>query len=112
MSLIACRPLKAGEEITVSYTDLAETREIRRARLMSAYYFNCECEYCSRSEKEVAASDSVRLEIKAREKNKGPQLGEWSRNLSLPDDHLIKYHKRGVDQHEKEGLYDYNHAVH
>lgn len=46
MSLYALRPIPAGEEITFTYTTLTDARDTRRARLMNAYRFHCECPRC------------------------------------------------------------------
>jgi len=42
----ALRPIKSGEEICISYVDCLETTEQRREKLMSQYYFHCECDVC------------------------------------------------------------------
>jgi hypothetical protein len=38
--------IKAGEEVTLSYIDLLQTRDERRRELKENWYFDCECKRC------------------------------------------------------------------
>ncbi|KAL8127403.1 protein SET DOMAIN GROUP 41 isoform X2 [Apium graveolens] len=41
------KPISKGEEITIAYTDLLQTRESRQSELWSKYRFFCHCRRCS-----------------------------------------------------------------
>jgi len=58
----AIRPIKAGEEITVCYTEGITTRD-RKEYLETNFSFECSCSICSRSLPEQTLSDARRTEI-------------------------------------------------
>ncbi|KAF1811002.1 hypothetical protein P152DRAFT_73632 [Eremomyces bilateralis CBS 781.70] len=60
-TIYAIRPIKTGEEVTISY-DYGGTSTVRRAFLKEAFGFDCNCRECSRPS-ELQASDSRRLLI-------------------------------------------------
>ena len=41
------RDIKAGEQLTVSYTNITEPRKIRAAELRATKHFVCACERCT-----------------------------------------------------------------
>jgi hypothetical protein len=59
----AVRPIAKGEEITVLYSELAASREQRRAELLEHYKFLCECKTCSLSPALAEQSDARRTAI-------------------------------------------------
>ena len=64
LSLVATHLIQAGEEITVTYCDLLESREKRQAKLRRMYNIDYKCEYCDLSNaKALAESDQRRKEI-------------------------------------------------
>ncbi|KAI0147223.1 hypothetical protein GGR57DRAFT_505962 [Xylariaceae sp. FL1272] len=54
----AVRPILAGEEITVSYLDLVQTREDRRTRIKMNWHFDCSCSLCTQSPIHIVESDA------------------------------------------------------
>lgn len=60
----AIRPIKAGEEITISY-DRGGPSTGRKAFLKEAFGFNCNCSGCSLPPAELQASDARRLLIQS-----------------------------------------------
>jgi len=40
------KPIQKGEEITINYIDVAQTREARQSQLKASYYFTCKCARC------------------------------------------------------------------
>lgn len=46
ISLMALDPIKAGEQIFISYVDFTQSRDQRRAELKQRYFFDCECQKC------------------------------------------------------------------
>ncbi|TVY18552.1 SET domain and MYND-type zinc finger protein 6 [Lachnellula arida] len=46
VSLMALDPIRAGEQIFISYVDFTQSRDQRRAELKQRYFFDCECEKC------------------------------------------------------------------
>jgi len=61
----ATRDIAPGDEITISYIDLAQPTGVRRSRLQKGYFFQCECQWC--------------LELTARDKARNEMLIEMSR---------------------------------
>ena len=47
MSVRTLSPLRPGDELTVAYVDVLESRDIRREELLRGKYFSCECTRCS-----------------------------------------------------------------
>lgn len=60
----AVRPIKAGEEITITYLDPLAPRADRQERAQSHWGFGCLCPYCSATADEVAESDKRLKELK------------------------------------------------
>lgn len=58
----ALRDISKGEEVTIAYT-LDGTRAERRALLHNQFGFECQCEVCSASDEDIAASDARRRQI-------------------------------------------------
>ncbi|KAI8627336.1 hypothetical protein F5Y19DRAFT_477549 [Xylariaceae sp. FL1651] len=70
----AVRPILPGEEITISYMDLIQTREERRQRIQNTWHFDCSCSLCTQDAEQIAASDArIRQVIEIRE-----QLRDYS----------------------------------
>ncbi|WYZ34280.1 hypothetical protein EsH8_I_000556 [Colletotrichum jinshuiense] len=57
------RPVKPGEELTISYLDQLGVRSVRQHRAKRAWGFECGCSQCSLPKKLAAASDQRLLEI-------------------------------------------------
>lgn len=60
----AVRPIKAGEEITITYLDPLAPRADRQERAHSHWGFACTCPHCSASADEVTESDKRLKELK------------------------------------------------
>lgn len=60
----AVRPIKAGEEITITYLDPLAPRADRQERAQSHWGFGCTCPHCSATADEVAESDKRLKELK------------------------------------------------
>lgn len=104
MSLFATRPIRAGEEITIAYIHIDDTRAVRRAKLLDMYYFTCECEYCNISDEAVAVSDANRLEIKRMWQNGNPtRPAAWERK-GISFRQLVHIHQEAIELHEREGM--------
>ena len=52
LSLVARRPISAGEQLTITYVDSGAPMEERRAELEHAYGFTCRCAMCREEEAE------------------------------------------------------------
>ncbi|GKT48493.1 putative short/branched chain specific acyl-CoA dehydrogenase [Colletotrichum spaethianum] len=57
------RPVKPGEELTISYLDPLGIRSVRQHRAKRAWGFECGCSQCGLAKKQAAASDARLLEI-------------------------------------------------
>ena len=75
----ATRDIRAGEEITIDYTD-GDRSSARWAKLRDSFGFQCDCVVCSLPPAELKASD-VRRE---RMKELDEKIGDPSRMLSNP----------------------------
>ena len=60
--VFAVRTIHPGEELTLSYISLLQTRDIRQQILHMNWGFNCSCATCTGSPQQVALSDA-RVEI-------------------------------------------------
>ncbi|KAH9949134.1 hypothetical protein B0H21DRAFT_729680 [Amylocystis lapponica] len=56
----AMRDIAEGEEITISYAELTDSRAARQARLSSRFFFTCACETCTLSPLLQRESDARR----------------------------------------------------
>lgn len=61
-NLYAIRPIRVGEEITISY-DQGGPSSVRQAFMKDAFGFDCACTRCSLPSSELQASDARRLQI-------------------------------------------------
>ncbi|GAA5826656.1 hypothetical protein JCM11251_002839 [Rhodosporidiobolus azoricus] len=59
MAVVTLRAIKAGEEVSTSYVDLALTREERRSELRERYKFDCTCEACDGQGGEVDPREAL-----------------------------------------------------
>ncbi|KII86627.1 hypothetical protein PLICRDRAFT_113980 [Plicaturopsis crispa FD-325 SS-3] len=107
LTLHAVKPIRAGEEITITYiSTLASSRADRRKALKERYLFHCECPGCALpTPKDVKASDSRRTALENWD-FKRPPLEIRVRDLSKREHLLIDY-KLSVAMYEKEGLQGY-----
>jgi hypothetical protein len=46
LEFVSTRAVSRGEQLTISYVDVALPREARRAKLKESYYFDCQCARC------------------------------------------------------------------
>lgn len=107
MLLYATRPIKKDEEITIQYTNLLDSRDMRREILLDQYKFHCECEYCNLPDHHsIAASDAARLELARWSANKYCRPQAWCRNLELDDHYLVEALSRIIALHEQEQVID------
>jgi len=104
-SLYALRPIGAGEEITMMYTDISASREVRREKLRLLYGFHCECAYCDLPDDQaVAHSDRSRAKL-CDWGHTNPGYLKWSTDLCRADDVVIKSHQEALALIEQEGVY-------
>ncbi|KAF9873550.1 het domain protein [Colletotrichum karsti] len=57
------KPVKPGEELTISYLDQLDPRSVRQHRAKLAWGFECGCSQCGLAEKQAAASDQRLMDI-------------------------------------------------
>ena len=67
--LRALAPIRAGEQVTITYTELTAPRAERREELSRRYKFVCMCQACNRNEADISFSDVNRrlLDLRALE---------------------------------------------
>lgn len=102
--LRACRPIRRGEEITITYINLPDDRATPRQELRTKYSFHCECPSCSLSDEDSKKDDVARATIEKSDKVLGKALDEWLEDAgtkALPDDYVIAKGKEIVKLIEK-----------
>lgn len=97
-----------GEELTIDYINITDSRDVRRASLRDMYHFHCECNQCDVPNAEaVENSDAARATISQFGKNGGlPLPGTWAMDLSLPDGYLTDAYEACILLHEQEHIID------
>ena len=83
----AIRPIRAGEEITISY-DRGGPSAVRRAFLAGAFGFDCNCSGCSLPSSELQASDARRILIQSLD----DAIGDPFRMAHSPKESLVDCH--------------------
>jgi hypothetical protein len=58
MQILALIDISAGQELTHSYTDLTNCRDIRQHNLNCIYGFQCDCRRCSFTQRSLTDSTS------------------------------------------------------
>jgi len=71
--LRALCPIRAREQVTISYTDVLRSAASRSEQLLQLWHFHCMCSFCTLPPSEQLQSDKRRAEIRAfRVPNEGP----------------------------------------
>ena len=65
----ALRTIHSGEELTISYIDPTQTRDVRRRELIQNWGFECSCSSCTQSTAVATASDTRVQQILALQKH-------------------------------------------
>jgi len=86
-NIYAIRPIKAGEEITISY-DQGGPSNVRQAFLKDAFGFNCTCSRCSLPPSELQSSNARCLQIQ----NLDSVIGDPFRMANSPKESLADCH--------------------
>ncbi|CAG8705154.1 14891_t:CDS:2, partial [Acaulospora colombiana] len=104
IELRASRPIKAGEEIFISYIDVLQDSIKRRTQLATLYDFTCQCKWCTLPKVKLKESDSRRADII--NWPKAPVFQSWRSSEEFqndPSDLIMKSIQRIVVA-TKEGL--------
>ncbi|KAG5722014.1 SET domain-containing protein 5 [Termitomyces sp. T112] len=102
-SLYALRPIAPGEEITIIYTDVTQSRDTRRARLSSHYGFTCLCSFCTLPSPLLEESDATRAALRDWRHTR-PTFTGWATDLCRSDDFVLQSHMDALTLIEKENL--------
>ncbi|KAK0189853.1 hypothetical protein F5146DRAFT_932000 [Armillaria mellea] len=112
-NITAFKPIKAGEQIFISYltqTEILKPRAARIKTLQDKYAFACQCPSCSLPKKECKSSNGRRAFLFAVQEKLGSggnELEAWIKDRTLPDDHVIKRSSLVMDTMEREGVFNY-----
>lgn len=74
LHVVAARDLQAGEEVSVSYLELANTTAVRQAELQTNYFFRCACVRC-RCEGQERRREQLFTALRCPNKLKGGPCG-------------------------------------
>ncbi|SNX85249.1 uncharacterized protein MEPE_03958 [Melanopsichium pennsylvanicum] len=82
MQLVALRAIEPGEELLITYVDVAETYQERRSYLKKRYCFDCRCDLCRKSYAKLAPATAPSLASSASSSSQGfgirsPQTSSW-----------------------------------
>ena len=87
MLVRAGREIKAGEEISIAYSDVCKPLAERRSHLMAVYGFECRCGRCQREEEiALAEPEMIRHLLTAHEELIGPLTDATHEALTPVDD--------------------------
>ncbi|KAK0478852.1 hypothetical protein IW261DRAFT_1608306 [Armillaria novae-zelandiae] len=114
-NITAFKPIKAGEQIFISYltqNEILKPRATRIKSLQDKYAFTCKCSSCSLPKKESRGSDGRRALLLAVQEKLGSggndsELEAWIKDRTLPDDHVIKRSSLVLETMEREGVFNY-----
>ncbi|KAF8637089.1 hypothetical protein AX17_002994 [Amanita inopinata Kibby_2008] len=106
--LRALRPIKKGEQVSITYLEPLQTRSQRRRELQAKYSFKCNCPICSLPQVESTRSDIRRTLLRTASEKDNPQddasLRAWIADAFLPDDYIIEQSMKFVKIMDEEGL--------
>ncbi|KAI1483512.1 SET domain-containing protein [Daldinia eschscholtzii] len=88
VSVVALRDIKPGEEITITYVPLGNTRDERQEALQK-WGFECTCSLCTASKTEIAVSDYRRAKIKALRREVMKAVEEWDGTRAVKLTHEV-----------------------
>lgn len=82
MQLVALRAIEPGEELLISYVDIADTYEERKSYLKKRYCFDCRCDLCRKSHAKLAPANGPAFASPASSSYQGfgvrpPQANNW-----------------------------------
>ncbi|KAF8876952.1 hypothetical protein BD779DRAFT_127291 [Infundibulicybe gibba] len=96
----ATRPIKTGEEITVSYGVVDDVRSVRQQDCQK-FGFDCDCPACGPN---FEISDQNRLDIVASADDLDANYAAWIEDKTLAEDEVIKTSRWWIKVIESEGL--------
>ncbi|KAF8516572.1 hypothetical protein BU17DRAFT_76629 [Hysterangium stoloniferum] len=104
-SLYALRPIRAGEEITITYIDPTHPQSDRVAKLQQNYRFTCDCPHCSLVlDDQVQKSNEARMQLRDWF-HTHPTFTKWHTDLCRSDDTVISSHLAALDLIDQEGMH-------
>jgi hypothetical protein len=95
----ALRDIPEGEEITIYYLGLKDSREVRRQKLQSKFGFLCSCRMCSLNPAESQKSDESLKRIDLLDEligKEGMSMNFSQGMLRLVDERVQLYNKQGL----------------
>jgi len=105
----ALRPIRANEQITISYlsSDLLPRQE-RQIELSDKYAFKCTCSCCILPKKESLRSDTRRALLASQKLDAFDDAGleAWVLDVTAPDDQLTAHGEKIMRIMEEEQCYD------
>ncbi|KAI0318663.1 hypothetical protein OF83DRAFT_1056464 [Amylostereum chailletii] len=107
--LRAARPIRAGEQITVTYTDVFAPAATRATQLRG-WAFACTCPACALPASERKRSDARRAvlgSLASSTESMGAQdadIRAWARDAARADDHVVQKYLRFAGMMEEEAL--------
>jgi hypothetical protein len=104
----AIHPIRANDEITISYISVVQSRRERQHELLTKYAFKCACPTCILPAKESARSDIRRALLASQLTNDfdDSELEAWVLDPTAPDDQVIAHSEKLLGIMEEEGCSD------
>jgi len=99
MQVRALKDIKAGDEILGSYCGDTGVTIAERQKILACYGFQCTCASCS-----DPLSDHLYAKILSSDQQLDGSYQTWFKDLTLPDDHIIKPSLLWVSLIEQQGF--------
>lgn len=96
----ALRDIEQGEEITINYLGVLNTRETRQDYLQEHFAFTCSCHLCSLPPDESQESDRKLDELRELDDLIG---GEWSTDIFSTPLRILQYLDQEICLHQEQG---------
>lgn len=99
--IYAVKDIVEGEQITVNYLGerINQTRNDRRSTLLRSWQFNCQCDVCGKSEREVKFSDARRKGLAMMDEEVGAGV-----LIMFDPARALDYCRRILQLYQEEGL--------
>ncbi|KAI0063123.1 SET domain-containing protein [Artomyces pyxidatus] len=103
----AARPIAKGEELTITYTSVLDSRDERQGTLKAKYAFTCVCQACRIPTDQREHSDARRhtlATLQSHVQQHDAIFSAWTTDAALPDDYIVQCYLEYAKTMEEEAL--------